>query len=389
MSPTEVSARSLLWRTINAGIIGLGAGVGAVVVVRAVLGPAVVVAGAAAGLGAMLVTAIASWIVFAHRSARRHPARLPEDRPVRRHLHPVAWFAPVVGSMVAILSWAAVAHSSGSGWVQAVGALLAAVLLTGMIAPGLLVRGAAVACTGSPSDGEAGRTFRLTMEASGPIRVVPRYPLGQEARAGGPPRGQRTVDVTFTPARRGVLEQVVVELATCAPFGLLWWAREVEVVLPRPLHVAPRRGEPSRLDSTDESSVGDAPLRVPSGAGEPRGVRPYQPGDSRRSVHWPATSHVGSLMVREKERQVDDPIVVQLSLPADRQAAEAESERMMGALTHYLIEGRPVVLGTDEVDGRVTRVVRDRIDLGRRLARAVTAPTPTPTGVPGHTGDVR
>jgi hypothetical protein len=83
------------------------------------------------------------------------------------------------------------------------------------------------------------------------------------------------------------------------------------------------------------------------------------------------------MMVREKERQVDDPIVVELSLPADREAAEAESERMMGALTHYLIQGRPVILSTDEAGGRVSRVVRDPIDLGRRLARAVPVLTTT------------
>jgi hypothetical protein len=76
-------------------------------------------------------------------------------------------------------------------------------------------------------------------------------------------------------------------------------------------------------------------------------------------------------MVREKERQTDDPIVVDLTLPADPVAAEAESERVMAGLSHYLVRGRPVVLGTLEADGHTVRVVRDRIDLGRRLARAV------------------
>ncbi len=47
----------------------------------------------------------------------------------------MAWLAPVAGSLVAVLAWAGVAHSSGSGWVQAVGALLAAVLFTGLVAP--------------------------------------------------------------------------------------------------------------------------------------------------------------------------------------------------------------------------------------------------------------
>jgi hypothetical protein len=76
-------------------------------------------------------------------------------------------------------------------------------------------------------------------------------------------------------------------------------------------------------------------------------------------------------MVREKERETDDPIVFELWLPADPSAAETECERVMGSLAQALAQGRSIVLGTREADGRVVRVVRDRIDLGRRLARAV------------------
>ena len=123
-----------------------------------------------------------------------------------------------------------------------------------------------------------------------------------------------------------------------------------------------------------EHPTGDAVTRVPAGTGEPRGVRPYQPGDTRRSVHWPATSHVGSLMVRENERQTDDPIFVELVLPADLPAAEAECESGDGLDHRLVVRGRVVVLGTREPEGPVARVVRDRIDLGRRLARAVPSP---------------
>ncbi len=374
MSREGADRRPLLRRTVGAIATGLVAGGCVVLVIRAAFGPAVVVAGAAVGLVATLAAALVSWGVLARRSARSDPDRVPGGVRLRARLHPVAWLAPVVGSVVAVLAWAGVAHSSGSGWVQAVGALLAAVLVIGLLAPIVPARSAGVTCRASPSDGQAGRTVSVTMEASGPIRIRPRQPVGPVARPAGPVRGPRTVEVTFVPARRGVIAEVAVEVASCTPFGLLWWAREIWVPLPRPLHVAPRLGEPGPLPSLPESSIGDAPLRIPSGAGEPRGVRPYRPGDTRRSVHWPATSHVGSLMVREKERQTDDPVVVELVLPADPIAAEAESERVMAALAHHLARGRPVVLGTVEADGHVVRVVRDRIDLGRRLARAVGSP---------------
>jgi uncharacterized protein (DUF58 family) len=300
----------------------------------------------------------------------------------------VQWIAPVLGSVLAMLAWAGVAHSSGSGWVQAVGALLAAVLVTGLLAPSIAARRVTLRCTASPADTEAGRTVEVTMLANGPVRIRPRRPAGSLARAVGPSRGNRTVTVSVTPERRGVLEVITVEVATCAPFGLLWWAKEVEVPLPRPLHVAPRTGEPGAVDSVPRSTVGEAVRRVPAGHGEPRGIRPYQPGDSRRSVHWPATSHTGVLMTRDREDQTDEPVVIEGVLPNDPAAAETLSEQVMGAVTVQLARGRNVILVTTETGGRTTQPVRDRIDLGRRLARAVAGSgggIPVPDGLPPRT----
>ena len=209
------------------------------------------------------------------------------------------------------------------------------------------------------------------MEANGPLRVRPVYPVGVPTRAEGATHGPRPVVVTITPDRRGVVDRVVVELASSAPFGLLWWAREVDVPLPRPLHVAPRFGEPDPVVIRPDAAPGSAQQRIPSGYGEPRGVRPYQPGDTRRSIHWPATSHVGTLMVREKERQTDDPVVIEVVLPADDGEAESVSERVMATASGFLGRGQPVVMVTTEARGRVARPVYDRVDVGRRLARAV------------------
>jgi uncharacterized protein (DUF58 family) len=292
---------------------------------------------------------------------------------LRRRVHPVAWIAPVSGSVITMVAWAGVAHSSGSGWVQAVGALLGAFLLVGLVAPALPAGRARVTCTAAPGDGQAGRPVELTFEADRPVRIHPRFPVGPDRQAGGGQRGSRSVVVTCTPGRRGVLDAVVVEVASSAPFGLLWWARDVELPLPRLLHVAPRTGDDGAPLATLDDAHGEASLRVHAAIGEPRGVRPYAPGDPRRTVHWPATSHVGTLMVRESERQTDDPVLVELDLPTDPAAAETEAERMMAAVGSCLAGHRPVVLITRESTGRVARPVVDRVDLGRRLARAVPA----------------
>ena len=363
------------WRMISTAVVGLVAGVCGVVVTRAVFGAGAVVGGAVVGVVAMCLGVILSW---AGLTGSRDRTIAPDGggRRLRTHAHPVAWFAPVAGSAVAMLAWAGVAHSSGSGWVQAVGALLAAVLITGLLAPYVAARRATLTCSACPSDGQAGRPSALTMAANGPLRIRPRYPVGVETAAVGKPYGPRTVEVPITPSRRGVIESVFVEVASCAPFGLLWWARDVEVALPRPLHIAPRLGDRARMETTTTRSAGDSRRRAPSGVGEPRGVRPYRPGDTRRSVHWPATSHVGALMVREKEQQTDDPIVVDVVLPPDPPAAEIEAERVMSGVTHALMRGETVVLGTRETGGHIVRAVRDRIDLGRRLARAVSSLEP-------------
>ena len=88
-------------------------------------------------------------------------------------------------------------------------------------------------------------------------------------------------------------------------------------------------------------------------------------------------------MVRERERQTEESVVVEVTLPADPVEAEAASERVMGVVSRYLARGQPVVLATLEADGRHVRMVRDRVDLGRRLARAVAGPPPPVDDVPG------
>jgi uncharacterized protein (DUF58 family) len=365
VSPHRPGPRPPGWRTVNAILSGILGGVGAVVLARSALGPGLVLR---SGLVGLVVVGGVTGSLFLTAPGRRSAGRS------RRRVRPLHWFTPVVGSVVAVLAWGAVAHSSGSGWVQAVGALMAAVLAVGLLSPMVPARRASVRCTSSPSDGRVGEPVTLSLEASGPIRITPTGPPGPPVQAGGTARGTRPVDVSLTHRRRGVVRTVVLEVASCAPFGLLWWAREVEVALGRPLHVAPRPGPPGPIAIGIDPAPGQAFTRVPAGVGEPRGVRPYQPGDGRGSVHWPATAHVGSLMVREKERQTDDPIVIDLVLPADPAEAERLAERAMTVVGAHLAQGRRVLLGTTEPEGHRMDGVRDRVDLGRRLAKAVPPP---------------
>ncbi len=138
-------------------------------------------------------------------------------------------------------------------------------------------------CASCPSDAVAGQPVEVEFLANAPFRLRPRSLPGQETRSAGAPSGSRAVTMTLLPERRGVLDRLVVEVASSAPFGLLWWGRDLVVPLPRPLHVAPRWGpeEPASAASLDRITLGRSP--VPTGPRRPpwgaslRGRRPPTP----------------------------------------------------------------------------------------------------------------
>ncbi len=298
---------------------------------------------------------------------------------MRRHVHPQAVFGPVVGSVAGLVAWTGVSRSSGSGWVQAVGVLVAAVLVTGLLVPALVAARARVRCAVSPSDAVAGSPVTLVVTATGPVRLRPLSPPGPPVTAAGPARGERTVDVEVVPPLRGVVGELVVSVDSAAPFGLLWWGRHHRVPLTRPLHVAPRATDAAGRDGRRDDQPGDAPHLVPAPSGLARAVRAYVPGDRRSAVHWPGTAHAGSLMVSEAEHPTDEPVVVEVVLPDDLVAAERRAGEAMATLVPLLRRGERVLLVTDEPGGHVVAPVADVVDAGRRLARAVAPRSAVPS----------
>jgi uncharacterized protein (DUF58 family) len=134
--------------------------------------------------------------------------------------------------------------------------------------------------------------------------------------------------------------------------------------------VAPRLGPPDAALLAEARRHEEEGRRVPSRVGEPRGVREYRPGDLRHWVHWPATAHTGTIMVREMEEPVDPPATVLARLPRDPDAAERAAERIFGTVGQLLARGRPVLLMTSEPEGERSAEVRGIREAGRRLARA-------------------
>jgi len=312
--------------------------------------------------------------------------RAPRSRGSIRPIRPLVPFA---SSFFVVLGWGVVAHNSGSGWVQALGDVVAGTLLLGLVGPAVVLTRVRLTLTTAPTDATVGLPCEIGVVSLSRVRLTPVHPPGPESFAGpsgvpGPAGGDV---LTLLPRRRGVVSSVVVDVATAAPFGLMWWRRRVRLALPSELHIGPKLGPPVVLPRREDDRTGDSRHRSPRDIGEPRGVRPYRPGDSRRWVHWPATAHSGELMVREMEGPTAEPVVVVVSLPRDEEAAESVAERAFGTLVALFDRGTAVFLTTTERTGRRTGAVADRRSAGRRLARAV---APEAQGVsPRPSGEVR
>ena len=122
------------WRAVQAALVGIAAGLVGVTISRILFGPAAAPVGIVIGAAALASSTALSWRLNGRRRPADSPA-IPRSLRLRRRVHPLAWIGPVAGSIITLVAWVAVAHSSGSGWVQAVGALLGAFLAARTVRP--------------------------------------------------------------------------------------------------------------------------------------------------------------------------------------------------------------------------------------------------------------
>jgi uncharacterized protein (DUF58 family) len=101
------------------------------------------------------------------------------------------------------------------------------------------------------------------------------------------------------------------------PWGLV--ERETSGPTPAPVVVLPALLPVRRLDLPAASPLAElADQRaLTTDPNAIVGIRPYQPGDPLRSIHWPATAATGTLVRRETERAWARDLVVALDLDRD------------------------------------------------------------------------
>lgn len=157
------------------------------------------------------------------------------------------------------------------------------------------------------------------------LKVV--HPEGVLFEIGGVAPGERRhVIPQFCPARRGVYLWQDVRLETAHPFGLVSARRRLplagELVVFPALYPAE-----SPLAAGYDAMVGGkhrGARRIASGA-HFAGVRPLQPGDPFKQIHWPSSAKGLGLMVKTYEEELAGRISVLLDPghTGDRQTADA------------------------------------------------------------------
>jgi len=269
-----------------------------------------------------------------------------------------------------------VARSTGSGWLVVLLSGLLATLALAAVLPWVPLRRVRVGAAGPP-DATVHRPFLLTLTVAGRasgLRLVPVDPAGAEVALDAPAAGE----VEVVARRRDVLRAVTLELRSSGPLGLVTWRRRLEVTLDRAVEVGPW---PSEEDVAVPARAGAFGSEVTSGGGRDgdltRSARAYVPGDPLRLLHWPATARTGTLMVRELET----PSIARLSLVVDLrppgESAEEAASRAAGLALAAMRHGIPVTLLTAEAGSPVVARVGSPVEVGRRLARAVSAAPPT------------
>jgi uncharacterized protein (DUF58 family) len=280
----------------------------------------------------------------------------------------------VAVALLAISGYALAAgsHAPTSGLVL-VAVVCLSLLVVGIAGPVVALHGVEVSAR-TTSDALVGDRTVVQCRLHGRCRRV-------EIRVLDPPGPfQRAVapgdaEIEHVAARRGVFGAVRVELRTATPLGVFMRRRLRVVPLPAPIHVGPRPVAVPAPPRAHELEGDGLPTRPAWHEGTQfRSVREYQAGDSMRLVHWPTTARARRMAVRETDPPVEATVAIRAEL--DGAGAEETAARAAGLALAALADGHRVLLLTCERRGPVAGEVRGARDVSRRLARAVSGPTP-------------
>jgi len=248
----------------------------------------------------------------------------------------------------------------------------------------------------NPPDAVTGGYVSYQLRAANvrrPLLVLPAGPFRQHAVLvdhDGPGM------ITLPAPPRGTVRYLLLDLIATAPLGFFETVRRVLVPLPVPMLVAPPLFH-HEIEFPEHRPVGWGEVEhAVIGEDLFKGVRNYVRGDPRRKVHWPASAHSGTLMVKETDGTGVVPIRIVLvldrpgpgsELAAGRAAYVAESCSRRGWQVHLVTmenPGEPILPGLGiplmllprllppppVPPQTVSKQVQQRMEVSRRLSMA-------------------
>ena len=309
----------------------------------------------------------------------------------RTRIRPARPLAPMVVAVAIVGTWWLVAHNSGAGWVQALGDIVFGTLVIGICGPAVILSRARLSLTRVPTDGTAGLPLDIDLTASTRLRIRPVDPPGPETFAGPDPgRSPRSgPNRTPSPCYRIAVVCTTASASTwprrrrsgcnggrvasgCRLAHLCMWPPAADNRCPC---LSGWRAKPAtrtfgwRPNPTRSAALGNT-ARV-TAAGICTGRPPPTPANL-----WCANS-------RDRPQSRSP---CRCACRPDPEEAERVAERALGTVLRLFDRGGPVALATTEAAGPVTAPVADRRAAGRRLARAVPAPSSGPTSEETMTG---
>ncbi len=140
-----------------------------------------------------------------------------------------------------------------------------------------------------------------------------------------PPRGEDRVFYPHLAQRRGRRRFTHLRLMTRYPFGLIEKGRVIRaedevIVFP---HIEPRPAP----RPAGQAKLGEEATWARGPGSEVAGLRDYAPEDEARDIHWGRSASLGSVVVRERERERG----VEYSLVLDEATAEPEDPAFVEA----------------------------------------------------------
>lgn len=252
------------------------------------------------------------------------------------------WPLTLRGSGAAVLAVAAlvIAQRAGIPELMYFGVLMTALLATAAATLVIARRTDRVSRTVSPDVTEVGSRAQVLVRVglqtalpTAPGRWVDTLPSGLVGSANGAfpattsSLGRDTVPVELRydvmAHERGVHALGPLEVVTTDPFGLV--RRRFALGRTSPITVAPAIVDLAPLPPTGGEAGGtrqSSALQLGQGV-DNLVARPYAPGDSMRRIHWRATAHRDTLMVRQEEQESSPAATVVLDRAISRWSPQA------------------------------------------------------------------